>query len=93
MEIMGVGMVEMKAWKWLYENPDATTSQLKESMINISKDIWNKYFTPVIGINDSPILAIYSHMVEVPLYLPNYSYGYIVQFQIEDYLRDKKLAD
>jgi len=28
----------------------------------------------------------------VPLYLPNYSYGHIVQFQIENYLKDKKLA-
>ncbi len=93
MEIMGVGMVEMKAWKWLYENPDATPAQLKESIISISRDTWNKYFAPVIGIKDSPILAIYSHMVEVPLYLPNYSYGHIVQFQIEDYLRGKKLAD
>jgi oligoendopeptidase F len=93
MEIMGVGMVEMQVWKWLYENPDATPLQLKESMIKISRDTWNKYFAPVIGIKDSPILSIYSHMVEVPLYLPNYSYGYIAQFQIEDYLRDKKLAD
>jgi oligoendopeptidase F len=93
MEIMGVGMVEMKAWKWLYENPGATPSQLKESIIKISMDTWNRYFAPVIGIKDSPILAIYSHMVEVPLYLPNYSYGHIVQFQIEDYLRDKKLPD
>ena len=24
MEIMGVGMVDMKTWKWLYANPDAT---------------------------------------------------------------------
>ncbi len=93
MEIMGVGMVEMKAWKWLYENPDATPSQLKESIIKISMETWNRYFAPVIGIKDSPVLAIYSHMVEVPLYLPNYSYGHIVQFQIEDYLRGKKLAD
>jgi hypothetical protein len=93
MEIMGVGMVEMKAWKWLYENPDATPSQLKESMIKFAVDTWNKYFAPVIGIKDSPILAIYSHMVEVPLYLPNYSYGHIVQFQLEEFLKGKKLAD
>jgi len=93
MEIMGVGMVEMQTWKWLYENPEATHAQLKEIMIKISRDIWNKYFAQVIGVKDSQILAIYSHMVEVPLYLPNYSYGHIVQFQIEDYLRDKKLAD
>ena len=93
MEIMGVGMVEMKAWKWLYENPDVTPSQFKESMIKIAIDTWNKYFAPVIGIKDSRILAIYSHMVEVPLYLPNYSYGHIVQFQIEEFLKGKKLTD
>jgi hypothetical protein len=93
MEIMGVGMVEMKAWKWLYENPDATPSQFKESLIKIAVDTWNKYFAPVIGIKDSRILAIYSHMVEVPLYLPNYSYGHIVQFQIEEYLKGKNLTD
>jgi hypothetical protein len=93
MEIMGVGMVEMKTWKWLYENPDATPLQLKESMIKNAVDTWNKYFAPVIGIKDSRILAIYSHMVEVPLYLPNYSYGNIVQFQIEEFLKGKKLTD
>jgi hypothetical protein len=93
MEIMGVGMIEMKTWKWLYENPDATPSQLKESMIKIAIDTWNKYFEPVLGIKDSPILAIYSHMVEVPLYLPNYSYGQIVQFQIEGFLKGKNLTN
>ena len=93
LEIMGVGMVEMKAWKWLYENPNTTPSQLKESIISIAVNTWNKYFAPVTGIKDSPILAIYSHMVEVPLYLPNYSYGHIVQFQIEEFLKGKKLTD
>jgi len=93
MEIMGVGMVEMKTWKWLYENPQANPAQLKENMIKIAVDTWNKYFEPVMGIKDSPVLAIYSHMVEVPLYLPNYSYGQIVQFQIEEYLKGKNLTD
>jgi hypothetical protein len=92
MEIMGVGMVEMKSWKWLYENPEATPAQLKESMTGFAVDTWNRYFAPVIGVKDSPILAIYSHMVEVPLYLPNYSYGHIVQYQIEEYLKGKNLS-
>jgi hypothetical protein len=89
MEIMGVGMVDMKTWKWLYENPGATPAQLKESVINIAKETWNKYFAPVIGVKDSPILAIYSHMVDSPLYLANYSYGHIVQFQLEEFLKGK----
>ena len=92
MEIMGVGMVEMKSWKWLYDNPEATPAQLKESMTGFAVEIWNRYFAPVIGVKDSPILAIYSHMVEVPLYLPNYSYGHIVQYQIEEYLKGKNLS-
>jgi hypothetical protein len=93
MEIMGVGMVDMKMWKWLYQNPEATPAQLKTAIKSIAVDTWNKYFAPVIGIKDSPILAIYSHMVDSPLYLANYSYGHIIQFQLEEYLRGKNLAD
>jgi hypothetical protein len=93
MEIMGVGMVEMKVWKWLYENPEATPAMLKEATLKASVDVWNKYFAPVIGVQDSPILGIYSHMVEVPLYLPNYAYGQLIENQIEDYIRTRKFAD
>ena len=89
MEIIGVGMVEMKVWKWLYANPEATPAQLKTQTISAATEVWNKYFAPVLGVRDSPILAIYSHMVEVPLYLPNYSYGQIIEFQIEEYLKNK----
>jgi hypothetical protein len=93
MEIMGVGMVDMKTWKWMYANPGATPAQLKEAVKSIAIDTWNTYFAPVLGVKDSPILAIYSHMVNSPLYLANYSYGQIVQFQIEGYLKGKKLPD
>jgi oligoendopeptidase F len=93
MEIMGVGMVDMKVWKWLYANPDATPAQLKESVISIAKETWNSYFAPVFGVKDSPVLAIYSHMIDSPLYLANYSYGQIVQFQVEKYLKGKDLSD
>ncbi len=93
MEIMGVGMIEMKVWKWLYENPEATPVELKEQTISASVEVWNKYFAPVLGVKDSPLLAIYSHMIEVPLYLPNYSYGQIIEFQIEEYLKGKDFSD
>jgi hypothetical protein len=89
MEIMGVGMVDMKIWKWLYQNPDATPAQLKESTIQIATDVWNKYFAPVLGIKDSKLLAIYSHIIDSPLYLANYSYGQIIEFQLEEYLKGK----
>ena len=86
-------MVDIKVWKWMYENPEATPSQLREKTVAIAIDIWNRYFTPVLGIRDSPLLAIYSHMVNGPLYLQNYAYGQIIQFQIEEHLKGKDFSD
>lgn len=93
MEIMGVGMVDMKMWKWMYENPGATPAMLKEAVVSIATDTWNEYFAPLIGVKDTPLLAIYSHMVNAPLYLANYSYGHVIQFQIEEFMKGKKLSD
>jgi oligoendopeptidase F len=92
MELMGVGIVEIKIWRWLYDNPESTPSQLKEKTIATAIEVWNRYFAPVLGIKDSPVLAIYSHMIDSPLYLPNYSYGQLIEFQIEGYLKGKDFA-
>jgi hypothetical protein len=93
MEIMGVSMVEMKVWKWLYENPEATPAALKEATLKNALEVWNKYFAPVFGVRDSPILAIYSHTVDAPLYLSNYAYGQMIENQIEGYIKGKKFSD
>lgn len=92
-EIMGVSMVDMKVWKWLYENPNATATDLKNATVQIAKDVWNKYYADVYGIKDQPILAIYSHMINAPLYLANYSFGHLIDFQIEQYLVGKDFSD
>ncbi|MGE0090073.1 MAG: hypothetical protein AB7S50_11455 [Bacteroidales bacterium] len=91
-EIMGVSMVDMQVWKWLYENPEATATQLKEAVMRIAIDVWNKYYAEVYGVKDSPILAIYSHMISNPLYLANYSFGHLIDFQIEQHLIGKDFA-
>lgn len=91
-EIMGVSMVDMQIWKWLYENPEATPAQFKEAVISIAKNIWNKYYADVYGVKDEPILAIYSHMVNASLYLANYSFGHLIDFQIEQYITGKDFA-
>jgi hypothetical protein len=91
-EIMGVSVVDMRVWKWLYANPNANAAELKEAVIKIAKDVWNSYYAPVFGINDNPILAIYSHMIEIPLYLSAYPLGHLIEFQIEQYIKDKNLA-
>jgi hypothetical protein len=91
-EIMGVSLVDMKVWKWMYENPDATAAQLKDAVISTAKEVWNTYYAGVMGGKDEPILAIYSHMIDNPLYLSNYPMGHLIEFQVEQQVKGKPLA-
>ena len=89
-EIMGVSLVDMSMWQWIYAHPKATPKQLCEATQQIAKDIWNQYYEPVLGEHDCILLAIYSHMVNAPMYLPNYPLGHIVQYQLEEHLAQCK---
>jgi hypothetical protein len=91
-EMMGVSLVDMKAWHWLYDHPQATPEQLREGVLAIAREIWNQYYAPVFGVRDRVILAVYSHMIDYTLYLPHYALANLIQFQLEDYLRDKVLG-
>jgi hypothetical protein len=92
-EIMGVSLVDMNVWKWMYDNPNATKKELKEAVLRIAKDVWNKYYADVLGEKDSPILAIYSHMISSPLYLSAYPIGNLIHFQVEQHIEGKNLAE
>jgi hypothetical protein len=92
-EIMGVSLVDMNMWKWLYKHPDASAEELMAAVQSIAIEIWNKYFAPVLGMEDQSILAVYSHMVSNPLYLSNYAVGSLIQFQVEQYLEGKDFAE
>ncbi len=92
-EIMGVSLVDLYMWRWMYENQDANAQELRDAVVSIAKDVWNKYYAPVFGVKDSPILAIYSHMIDSPLYLANYPVGHLIDYQIETYMADKPFAD
>jgi hypothetical protein len=85
-EIMGVALVDMEVWKWLYKNPNANAEELKVQTIKIATEIWNEYYAPVIGVKDTPILGIYSHMIDYPLYLSAYPIGHLIEFQMEEYM-------
>ncbi|MBK5194458.1 MAG: hypothetical protein JJE08_00275 [Proteiniphilum sp.] len=92
-EIMGVSLVDMQVWEWLYAHPDATAAQLKEAVIAIAREVWNSYYAGVLGGKDETLLGIYSHMIDYPLYLPNYPMGHLINFQIEQQVRGKNLAE
>jgi len=91
-EIMGVSLVDMGVWEWMYANPNANANQLRDAVIRIAKDVWNEFFAPVFGVYDQPILAIYTHMIMRPLYLSNYPLGRLIQFQMEEYLEGRDFA-
>ncbi|MFQ5797092.1 MAG: hypothetical protein ACE5H0_00200 [Bacteroidota bacterium] len=92
-EIGGVALVDMKAWRWLYEHPDATPAEMREAVIAIAKDVWNDYFAPVLGVRDVLLLAVYSHMVDGGMYTPDYPLGHIIAFQIEEHMKKYSLAE
>ncbi|HPN33746.1 MAG TPA: hypothetical protein PK843_04480 [bacterium] len=91
-EIAAVGLVDMEIWHWMYDHPQATAAEVKAAMLRISREIWNTYIAPLINVTDSPLLAIYSHLIDAGLYLPDYSLGHIIMFQIEQYLHDRNLG-
>lgn len=86
-EISGVSLVDMRVWRWLYANPDATPAELRETTLKTAREVWNEFFTPVFGFRDAEILAIYSHTVTNPLYLPDYAIGHIIAFQVAEKLQ------
>jgi hypothetical protein len=86
-EIGGVALVDMSVWHWMYDHPQATPKQLDEATVQISKDIWNRYYAPVFHKNDVVLLGIYSHMIDSFLYLPDYPIGHMIAFQIEEQMK------
>lgn len=85
-EIMGVSLVDMCMWQWLYAHPEANAAALREAVIAIASEVWNQYYAPILGEKDSPLLGIYSHMVGYALYLPAYPIGNLVQYQLDEHL-------
>jgi oligoendopeptidase F len=74
----------------MYEHPTATPAELKDAVVKIAKDVWNKYYAPVFKVKDVELLAIYSHIIHSFLYLPDYAIGHLISHQIEEYLKGKE---
>ncbi|EPX56395.1 hypothetical protein D187_007737 [Cystobacter fuscus DSM 2262] len=86
-EIAGVALVDIAVWHWMYEHPDATPASLREAVVRIAQETWDRYYAPVLGGQGTPLLGIYSHMISYPLYLADYPLGHLIAFQIEEHLQ------
>jgi len=86
-EIAGVALVDVAVWHWMYDHPDATPARLREAVVRISQETWDRYYAPVLGGKGTPLLGIYSHMISYPLYLADYPLGHLIAFQIEEHLQ------
>jgi len=86
-EICGVSLVDMRVWHWMYDNPQATPEQLRDAVLQIAKDIWNRFYEPIFQKKDVVLLGIYSHMIDSFLYLPDYPLGHMIAFQLEEHMK------
>jgi hypothetical protein len=86
-EIAGVALIDIEIWHWMYAHPEATPAQLRDAVLGIAKDTWNRWHAPVFGRRDVPLLAIYAHLLRYQLYTPDYAIGSCIAFQIEEHLR------
>jgi hypothetical protein len=86
-EIAGVALVDIDVWHWMYDHPNATPAELKQAALAIAKDTWNRYYATVFHQRDIVLLAVYSHMIDGFLYLPDYPMGHFIAFQIEEQMR------
>jgi hypothetical protein len=86
-EISGVALVDMDVWHWMYDHPNATPEQLRDATLEIAKNIWNEYYAPVFGKKDVVLLAVYSHMIDSFMYLPDYPIGHLIAFQVEEQMK------
>jgi hypothetical protein len=86
-EIAGVALVDMDVWHWMYSHPAATPAELKLATLQIAKGIWNRYYAPAFNKKNVVLLAIYSHMIDSFLYLPDYPIGHFIAHQIEEQMR------
>jgi hypothetical protein len=86
-EIAGVALVEIATWHFMYEHPRSTPAELRQAVTGIAREIWNRYYAPLLGGQDALLLGVYSHMIQNTLYLPDYPIGHLIAFQIEEHLR------
>ena len=82
-EIAGVALVDIGVWHWMYQHPAATPAELRQATLGLARQVWNRWYAPVLGPRDVTLLAIYSHLIHSILYTPDYPLGHLISAQLE----------
>ena len=58
-EIGAVALVDIAAWHWMYDNPEATPAEFRAATVQIAKDVWNRYFAEIFNQRDVVLLGMW----------------------------------
>jgi hypothetical protein len=92
-QIAGPSLVDLYAWRWLYQNPEATPEALRDEVLRLADELWARYYAAWYGPDPYHILAAYQHMIGYPLYLADYTLGHLISHQIRSHVRGRNLAE
>ncbi len=92
-QIAGPALVDLYAWRWLYQNPGADAAALRDTVIRLAGEVWDRFYRPHFGPDRYHTLGAYQHMIAYPLYLPDYALGHIMAHQIRSHMRGRDLAE
>ncbi|MCB0328628.1 MAG: hypothetical protein KDD70_03160 [Bdellovibrionales bacterium] len=88
-ESAGVALLELEVYRSIPRERAPSAELLGELFTVKAQEIWNKYYAPILGRENSPILACYTHLLYTPLYVPHYLIGQLLSFLIDSHLEGK----
>ncbi len=91
-QIAGPSLLELQAWRWLYEHRDARPEAFRDEVMAIADRLWSRFYERDFGPDPYRLLAAYQHMIAHPLYLADYALGHIMSHQIRSHMRGRDLA-
>jgi len=91
-QIAGPALLELRVWRWLYDNPDADAESLRETVLRIAEELWTAHYAEHFGPDPYAILAAYQHMIAYPLYLADYALGHIISHQVRRHVSTRDLS-
>lgn len=92
-QIAGPALLELRAWRWMYDQPATPAPEaLREAVIGLADELWLAHYAAYFGPDPYRLLAAYQHMVGYPLYLTNYVLGHVMAEQVRTHVMGRDLA-